>query len=393
MLLPWTEVNARAGYEVAKLLEPHGLRPARERYKWACPACTSSDGFHTWPRGGRRSKCFVCQTLLKNVDLAALVRGEEPRDACRWLAGQLGIYVEPWTPGSPAPRRRSDPRAPPREVVRPPTPLEALLALPNPILPEVLYADVLERSTLTPAGAAYLRRRGIPEAFARSMGFRSLDGPRAWSALRAHLASTYPPETLRAAGFPHNEKGRVWIPFGGLVPMLLIPFRSGGRTIFVRMRTIGPPPGRLREVIPDWDDPGNRYRAPLHVVPSLPFNADALAAAIVHVVEGELNATTLILPDYGLDAIGLPGAWVMEPGWIQLLGNARMIVTWYDDDLAGRLARANLDAAFTAVHGAEWTATHVFHMNLPAKRDPNRLHCERALARIVASAPWHAEAR
>jgi hypothetical protein len=390
MRLPWNEVNARAGYEVAKLLEPHGLEPAHERYKWACPTCTSSDGFHTWPRGGRRSKCYVCKTQLTNVDLAAAVRGEDPRDACRWLAGQLRIYVEPWTPGGPAAPCTNPPM--PKEVARPPTPMEALLALPNPILPTVLYSDMLERSTLTPGGAAYLRRRGIPTGFARSLGFRSLDGPGAWSALRKHLATAYPPETLRAAGFPPNDKG-VWIPFGGLLPMLLIPFRQGGETIFVRMRTIGPPPKRLRHVIPDWDAPRNRYRAPVHVVPSMPFNADAMAAGVVHLVEGELNATTLILPSYGLNAIGLPGAGVMEPEWTQVLGYARMIVTWYDDDLAGRLARASLDAAFTAVHGAEWTATHVFHMNLPGKRDPNQLHCERALARIVDSAPWLAAAQ
>ena len=391
MSLPWAEVNALPGYDVAKLLEPYGLTPARERYKWACPtaSCTSSDGFHTFPKSGRRSKCYVCQTVLTNVDLASLVRGEAPRDACRWVAGQVGIYVEPWMPGGGAGVSGGvRPASGTRPIVRAPTPLEALLASPNPILPEVLYADVLDRATLTSAGATYLRRRGIPESFARSLGFRSIDGPRAWTTLRKHLAETYPPETLRAAGFPQNENGRVWMPFGGLLPMLLIPFRRAMQTLFIRMRTIGPPPGRLRSVIPDWDGPGNRYRAPLLVTPSFPFNADALAAAIVHLIEGELNATTLILPCYGLDAVGLPGAGVMEPRWIMLLRDARRVVTWYDDDDAGRLARAKLDAAFSAAHGEEWTASRLFHMTLPVKRDPNTLHCDRALAPIIDAAPW-----
>jgi hypothetical protein len=389
MPLPWGDVNAQPGFTVAKLLEPHGLTPARERYKWACPtpACTSSDGFHTFPRGGRRSKCYVCQTVLTNVDLTALVRGESPRDACRWLADQLGIYVEPWMPGSSPPR--ISPGVPPTRprVVRPPTPLEALLASPNPVLPAVLYADVLDRTALTPTGAAYLRRRGIPAGFARSIGFRSVDGPRGWTERRKHLHAAYPPETLRAAGFP-PRKGRVWMPFGGLVPMLLIPFRSQEQTIFLRMRTIGPPPRRLRSLIDDWDHRGNRYRAPVDVVPSLPFNADALSSQVVHVVEGELNATTLILPAYGLAAIGLPGAGVMEPRWIRVLGGARRVVSWYDDDAAGCLARASLAASFTAAHGAQWTASRLFHMSLPKGRDPNQLHVERALSRLIEPAPW-----
>jgi hypothetical protein len=390
MRLPWTEVNARAGYEVAKLLEPYGMTPARrERYKWACPtaSCTSSDGFHTFAQPGRRSRCYVCQTRLTNVDLAALVRGEPPRDACRWLANQLGIYVEPWQ-APPLPPVSHRPGAAPPPAHRAVSHLERLLALPNPVLPEVLYADLLDRTTLTPMGAAYLRRRGIPPPFALSIGFRSVDGPGGWSVLRKHLAHTYPVETLRAAGFPPNQAGRVWMPFGGLLPMLLIPFRHGERTVFVRMRTIGPPPGRLKSVIPDWADAGNRYRAPLDVVPPLPFNADALSRPIVHLIEGELNAATLIQPDYGLAAIGLPGAGVLERAWVDALGRALRIVTWYDDDPAGQLARKRVDKTFTLVHGGEWAEARIFHMTLPGGRDPNRLHQDGDLHGIVRASPW-----
>lgn len=388
MTLPWSEVNARPGYEVAEHLEPYGLvRAPKERYKWACPTpgCTSSDGFHTSAKPGRRNRCYVCQTRLTNVDLAALVRREPPRDACRWLAGQLDIYVEPWLPGprSVAPAGGAPPTRP-----EPLPPLPRRDAPVDPAVPQRLYADVLQRTSLTPKGAAYLRRRGIPAEFARRLGFRSLDGPAGWSALRRHLAAAYPVETLRAAGFPPDERGRVWTPFAGLLPMLLIPFQHGGSTVFLRMRTIGPAPGRLADVIPDWSDKSKRYRAPKDVVPPWPFHADALDEPVVHLVEGELNAATLLLPAYGLNASGLPGAGVLDPGWTHRLATATRVVTWYDDDEAGRLGRARVEEMLAAAHGTQWLRERLFHVRLPPGTDANGLHVERALAPIVCAAPW-----
>jgi hypothetical protein len=387
MELPWSEVNARPGYQVAQLLEPHGLVKARsERYKWACPtsSCTSSDGFHTFPQPGRRSRCYVCQTPLTNVDLAALVRGEKPGDACRWLAGQLGIYVEPWLSGrlaAVAPR-------PLRPAALPPPAQPPRLGLADSEAPEKIYADILGRTELTALGARYLRQRGIAPQFAKQLGFRSVDGPSGWAALRRHLGQSHPPEALRAAGFARDDHARVWTPFGGMLPMLIIPYCHGANTHFVRMRTIGPPPGRLLTVIPDWADKAKRYRAPRNVVPRLPFHADALAHPVVHVIEGELNATTLLLPAYGLQAIGLPGASVFEPHWASLLAGAELVVTWYDNDPAGDLARCRVTDTFAAALGRDWVPRRLVHMRLPRGRDVNQLHLENALAPLVRACPW-----
>lgn len=385
MRLPWSEVNARPGLEVAKLLESEGLvHSGTERLKWACPlpGCTSSDGFHTYRQPGRRSQCFVCQTRISNVDLAAVVRGVDPRDACRWLAERLAIYVE----------ARSEPpqfalSAPRRDVPTTRKRPEKLVVLPDGFGPATLYGDILERTTLSPMGEAYLRRRGIPPDLARDYGFRSIQGPGAWAVLRRHLAAAYPRDALRAAGFARPEKG-VWTPFGGILPMLIIPFQQNGRTLFVRMRTIGPPPNRLRHVVPDWAEKWNRYRAPVDVLPAYPFNADALQAKIVHLVEGELNAYTLTIPPYHLDAIGLPGAGVLDPRWVARLGSADLVVTWYDSDTAGQLARTRAAEAFALAHGSPWAASRLFHMDLLPGRDPNQLHVQGALDRIVRAAPW-----
>ncbi|HEU0080031.1 MAG TPA: hypothetical protein VFQ76_20455, partial [Longimicrobiaceae bacterium] len=333
MTLPWREVNALSGMAVAEALVRDGcaLTPARERGKWACPAssCESSDAFHTFTQPGRRSRCYSCGLVLTHVDLAALLRGQEPRDALRWLAAQFGIYVPPWdgrtrpppAPAAPLPRTAARP-----PTVQPDDAMATLLALPDPVPPEVLYADLLARLELTALGARYLRGRGIPPAFAAGLGFRSVDGPSGWARVRRHLKESYPPETLRAAGFPVLENGWVWTPFGGILPMLVIPFLHRGTPVYLRMRTIGPPPLRLRTSFPDWDAHRNRYRSPKDVVPRLPFGADALGRAVVHLVEGEINAATLSLPEYGQHAAGLPGAWTWDASWAGLLGEAFRVV-------------------------------------------------------------------
>lgn len=394
--LPWREVNALSGMAVAEALVRDGctLTPARERCKWACPgpSCESSDAFHTFTQPGRRSRCYSCGLVLTHVDLAALLRGQEPRDALRWLAGQFGIHVPRWdgrTDPPPAPGRQvpwgttSERRAPRRGDA-----MAALLAAPDPVLPEVLYADLLARLELTALGARYLRGRGIRPAYAAGLGFRSVDGPSGWARVRRHLKESYPPETLRAAGFPVQDGGRVWTPFGGILPMLVIPFLHQGTPVYLRMRTIGPPPPRLRASFPDWDAHRNRYRSPRDVVPRLPFGTDALGRAVVHLVEGELNAATLSLPEYGQHAAGLPGAWIWNASWAGLLGEAFRVVLWYDPDDAGTRARAHARDSLRAAHGAPWVRARVRDVVLPGEADVNDLHRAGSLAPIVRDAPW-----
>ncbi len=398
MTLPWREVNALSGMAVAEALVCDGcsLTPARERYKWACPgpSCESSDAFHTFPQPGRRSRCYSCGLTLTHVDLAALLRGQEPRDALRWLAGQFGIYVPPRdgrTGPSPVPstparqscRGTAQPQgSPPGDATA------ALLALPDPVLADILYADLLARLELTALGARYLRSRGIPPAFARGLGFRSVDGPAGWARVRQHLKESYPPETLHAAGFPVQDSGRVWTPFGGILPMLVIPFLRGGAPVYLRMRTIGPPPARLRESFPDWDAHRNRYRSPKDVVPRLPYGADALDRAVVHLVEGELNAATLSLPQHSQHAAGLPGAWIWDASWAGRLAEATRVVLWYDADDAGTKARSHVRDALRSAHGDLWVRARVRDMALLGGSDINDLHRAGALAAIIRESPW-----
>jgi uncharacterized protein (DUF983 family) len=261
--LPWRDVNELPGADVAEMLVGAGytlLRAPREKLKWACPTgCGSSDAFHTFRVGGRRSRCYSCGATLTNVDLATLLIGGTPADACRWLAAQFGIaHMVSDGPARPTPAALATPgRA---DHPRDRGALWDELRCAGATLPPTIYAGILALTRLTSRGADYLASRRIPPEGASASGFRSVDGPAEWTRIRKHLGGTYTERELFVAGFP-VAKGKVKVPFAGLVPMLLIPFWLEGELVSIRFRTIGPPPGRLLKAIPDWDAKDNRYRS------------------------------------------------------------------------------------------------------------------------------------
>lgn len=380
MALPWNEVNAVESEEVAQILQ---MTPARERHKWACPVppCESSDAFHTYRGASAGSFCWSCKRSFTNVDLTAAMRGTDAVDAVKWLADRLGIsYLDdgarsgraPYVPAAPAPRA---PRVSPREAA-----MERLAKSPHAARPGAVYQALVDHLPLTLQGRTYLQGRGLVSAVAERYGFRSVDSMKEWAEVRRFLQETYAPDELTAAGFP-VEKNRPWIPMGGLVPMLLIPFWKDEQLASLRFRTIGPPPKRLQDKV---DAP--RYVALKDATPDLPFAADAMKRSVVHVVEGELNAFTLMQPPYRLDAFGIPGAGVWQSTWAEKLALAFRVVTWYDEDDAGRAARERMEASCREVHGDGWADRKLRHMRLP--KDPNDMHQDGALEAVVRAAPW-----
>lgn len=90
--VPYGEVNgALSGADVAGEV---GLSPARERHKYACPACPSSNALHAYPRPKGGAYCFSCGASFSAVDLAAAALGLSPAEACRRLAERFGIRPE-----------------------------------------------------------------------------------------------------------------------------------------------------------------------------------------------------------------------------------------------------------------------------------------------------------
>lgn len=404
MALPWREVNA---VDTARVAEELGLVKARERHKWGCPACGSSDSLHRWPA---RFICFAgCDwRFYSNVDLAAVVLQVEPIDAMRFLAERFGIPIPDWAPGDGRTRGEFSPPPPPRP--RLPTEQEvnlaALAALPNPRFPPALYRDLVGRLSLTPLGRAYLgqggaslpadvKPRGLDAHFAERYGFRSLDTEDQWTDLAMYLAGHYRSEELRAAGFPlytpeeleqkrlPTTLKRARVPWGGRRPMIVIPYWHDGQLVGIRFNNYGAPrdpdTGKAKEM---------RYLSLPGVAPDLPFNADAIGASYIHVVEGEYNAFTLLMPPYRQDAIGLPGAGVWKPEWTTRLSGAKRLIAWYDEDRAGKKAVERLRATLVEKFGEAWTAERLHAIVQP--RDPNDLHQARELRKVLIEAPWRA---
>jgi hypothetical protein len=383
--LPWKEVNARDSQTVAQRI---GLPKAAETRKWGCPFCGSSDALHAYPGEGAGFGCWAacgadqpkgCRGY-SNIDVAMRHWGFGLAETCRRLADLLGIVYDDdaprprrsWPRVRPAPRPAGEPSAQERNHA-------AVRMLLGARLPTDVYADVLARLRLTARGAGYLaRERRLDPVAAEAYGYRSLDGRWGWATLAAHLAESYRPEELAAAGFPLDEDGEVTLPFNGRFPALLIPFRRGGEVVGIRFRNL----------LPDHPDyKHNRYRTLAAAKPLWPYEADALRRSTVHVVEGELNAETL--RQLGEPAAGLYGAGAWLDPWTAEVAGALRIVAWYDcrdRKRAGDLGAAALRNRLVGAYGEAWVAQRWRRMITEV--DPNALHQQGRLTTILRAKPW-----
>lgn len=370
---PFKEVGRAEGPAVARALGLVG--PEGGPYR--CPGC-GSDGTLT-PRGAQWWLCSnaACPPMGYNhVDLAMRTSGLRPAEACRDLADRLGILGEsPTLPPLPTPVKQ--PAAP---VVDP------LDSLPNPVRPPQVYREILKRLTLRSSGAVHITdRRRLDPREAADYGFRSAS-PLEWHEMILPYLESLRDEELAAAGFPretittHDGRTvtRIWLPRGGRSHTLVMPYRSGHRTVILRFRDLSDDPDAIRY----WSLKG--------ATPPMPFNADALESSTVHIVEGELNAYTLASYTYQVPAVGKPGAGIWNDRWTKLAGGVQLVVGWYDNDLAGRRGAQADRRSMIRVHGEEWTKRHWRRILLPA--DASDLHREHALAALLRARPWETEA-
>lgn len=406
-------VNALSAERVAEVL---GLTKARERGKYACPACPSSDALHAYRGDGRGFYCFACGTAMSAVDAGIAVWGLDHAGACQRLADAFGLAVigSAPLPYRPPPASRV-PTSAAESSVKPSVPwthpaLDALRVTGVvPQLPPAVYGAILDAVTLTADGAAYLRGRGIDPDAASDYGFRSIDGAREWAALGDALAGDFHAGELEAASLyretensgensdatakvdgssrPESRKvgesaGSVWAPpWGGYRPALLMPYRVAGQVVAIQCRdlTVG-------------GDKKLRYRALIpYGAHRPPFNADAIADCtgdVLHVVEGELNAFTLM--QAGARAVGLKAA-VWPPEWTARVRDVRRLVVWFDLDKGSERKAATLGGLLQASHGAAWVAQRTRRVPLPLgpdgrNLDANDLHLRGVLRDYTARA-------
>lgn len=376
-----------------------GLEPARrQRYKYPCvfPGCDSSDGLDLRP--GKPVKCFACGVGGSVVDLVMAARGLPFADAVRAIADGFGILTldGPARFAAPIPRRPTPPTS-----TAPPVPTAEETAARA--RREEVLAAALDVLTLTARGRAYLEGepgrgpgRRIPAGLALADGFRSLDVLDDWRVLYRALRNRFPEAQLHESLFPldtrEGKDGKPWLPWGGRVPVLVIPYRYRGRVLALRFRNLAAGPTDKF-----------RYLSILGAgTPPLPFNADALddlAGQELHVVEGELNAYALALN--GLRAVSPGPAAGWRPEWSALVKPAARVVAWYDNDKAGEKGAERLAAALHASPdlGRDWLAAHGCKFNLSewlawegiptaGIQDANDLHRSPYCGRLLAAAPW-----
>jgi hypothetical protein len=378
--LPWGEVNGRDSAEIAGQIL--GLQKAKEARKYECLECSSSDALQAYQGGGL--KCYSCGKRWSNVDAVASRLRLSPAEACKHIAQAFGILL-------PEPARHTkSPRRPPSasEKIRvgldkeeEPAVLEARSAVYASTL-EILGGGRKGGEALSEAGRRYLASRGLDPEASGFYGFRSLEGPKDWQRLGSELSERHSLEELKPAawwGSRAGEPARFSPPFGGSFPALVIPYWTfGSKLSGLRFRRL------------DATEKKDRYRDLTGLQPTEPFGTypvlDGLRSGLtVHIVEGELNAWTLILRNQM--AVGLPGAgrpWRKRwPRWFQSAG---LVVLWFDNDAAGEAGHQTATDAFADAHGRTWVKEKVRRMPLPTGKDTNALALEGALEAYLEKA-------
>ena len=309
-----------------------GIESAPERYKFACIACDSSDALHAYPAPGAGAYCFACAKSFSAVDLGAAVWGLTPFEACRRLAERFWITAD--LPHERSPTIRS---VPARHVVDDVRRVRA-----------EVYGDIAASLTLGPGGRAYLEGRGLNPDFASIQGLRSIDGPTEWAELYERLGSTHSMEALEAAGLARD--GKTWMPWGGRVPAILIPYFS---------RTDEIEAIRFRRMTPGE----RRYMGPIAAGARIPWRAEAFDGPRpldLVITEGELDALSLL--EAGYESVALGGATpsrVMLKWVVNAVEHVNAVALWTDADAAGEDAVDRLTRLLTDRYGWPWVESHV----------------------------------
>lgn len=359
--LPLEDVKAIDHESVAAWL---GLTPARERHKYGCVWCESSDALHI---DATRIRCYSCGESGTNIDLVMARLGLNLRDAVRALAEEFGVLALP------------GPSTPTMAVARP-IHAEIIERSELDSRRPAVYQAVLDTLILTPGAQRFLTDRGLPfHRTAEEYGFRGLDFRADWEDLWRALRRRFAESELRDILMPRNPTTgeRQMLPWAGRHGALVIPYLYHGEVLGLRFRKYQP------------RDRRDRYRDLGGQPPLFPFNADALdgcAGEELHVMEGELNAFVL-WGQHNLRVIGLPGAatpWRAE--WSPRVSGVRRLVAWYDQDKAGLAGAERLAVQLSSDLGSDWVEAHAEQVVLPVGRDVNDLFREGVLGEYVGPA-------
>ena len=285
------------------------LAAARERNKYGCPACGSSDGLHVYASG---VFCYVCRAGA--VDVAAAAWRCEPREAAERLLDRPAELPRE----SLRQHRRSERRA---------------VHVDGPALAAAV-AEALAGAPLPVDAWEWLRGRGLaPDAAPLPSDLFGV-APNGWRAFAEVLsAAGASASDLTASGLVAGWRGA----FGWLIALYRDP---EGKPNAVRLRAVTPPP-------PSWKGrppAGGKWANLCGCSPAWPWRCERVAAArTVVVAEGETDCMALELASAGapgLVVLGVPGATTWRDEWAELLDGAERVCILADDDDAGETLAA-----------------------------------------------------
>lgn len=109
-------------------------------------------------------------------------------------------------------------------------------------------------------------------------------------------------------------------------PSYTIPVYFKGKLLNIRHRLVNPA------------TPGDKYRPEMAGLPALLFGADILLDDMPYVVIVEGEIKTIVLRQYGILAVGIPGANIFPSRWAQWFGKQRLVYVALDPGANGHAA-------------------------------------------------------
>jgi len=325
--------------DASEVVERLQLPKSKQRHKWACPKCASSDALHVYPGPGRGSMCFSCGESLDAIGLVMSVAGLRFFDALKWLAADFGFsdLLDEKSAGSTlkAKRRIKDIQ---RQIAERERERERMEAARREDA-RTVWNDIWPMLTLGFAAHDYLKSRAIPYEVAHHVGIRSVESMSAWENIRAKFSAC----ELHAAGLLGGDDADSY-PFPWKVPFLVMPYwlECGGVDIL-----------RFR----DLSGQAPKYLSPLGHRPQTPYlshSAYELADdySTLYVCEGELNTLSVLYA--GAPSIGACGAATWQADWSKDFKWFSRVVVLNDGDKAGDGFAKSVHAATCEALGRAW---------------------------------------
>jgi hypothetical protein len=350
---------------LADLLPELGAAPARERGKWSCPVCGSSDGLQLYERDNR-ARCYAsCSKPLDALDLIGASYGGDFAAAIRAGAqlaridyeGERAAFLgrDTWTPRPALPLPAARPmrrglyeweeRAALYEFDMGMSRADAEGRASDTMKARAreLLLWIAERTRgLDEWAAGWLENeRGLDAEMCAAFGVASCTAPR-WRELVNAAAGQFGADVAMMAGVMRAEDGdhhRAGDPFPRVSRFLILPnFTVDGAAVdALRFRDPNPPAPQRKALAllnPSSLVPGMSWALERPYLETFALEMARLTALPLYVCEGELDA--LSFWQAGRPALAAPGANTWRAGWCaSWAGLSRVFVVADQDKGAG----------------------------------------------------------